>query len=143
RRSAAVTSAASGPAASAHVAIALQALTAARVLRKARLVLDALNRLYFAGFHLAAALLASGGIEAKSHRGLNTLLGLHYVKTGRLDHRFQQTLSRLETWRDKADYDIGFVADAALFDRELRATRELEAEILHHLRAAGVTLPAA
>lgn len=136
-----MTSAASGPTAVAHVAIALQAFREARLLRRGRLLLGALNRLYFAAFHLSAALLASSGVEAKSHRGLHSLLGLHFVKPGRLDVGFQQTLARLETWRDKADYDLGFVADATLFDRELRATLQLQSEIFRQLRRAGIKLP--
>ncbi len=100
---------------------AAQAFRAAEALHQMGLTRDAFSRLYFASVHLMGTLLASAGIEARSHRGLHSLIGLHFVKTGRLEPRHQQTFARLETWRDAADYDRGFAADPALLDAELKA----------------------
>ena len=42
----------------------------------------AANRLYYALFHAASALLLSKGITTKRHSGLITQVHLHFVKTG-------------------------------------------------------------
>jgi uncharacterized protein (UPF0332 family) len=102
-----------------------RALAAAEALRNLKLLHDALSRLYFAAFHWARALLASEGYEAKSHHGVQSLLGQHFIRTGRLGAEHQHTLGRLETWRGKADYTRGFIADEALFDLEVTAAKAL------------------
>jgi uncharacterized protein (UPF0332 family) len=120
-----------------HLRAAAQALQAARALRDLGLHLDALSRLYFAAFHWMKALLAWENVEAKSHRGVHTLVGLHFVVPGRLEAEHQQTFSRLETWRDKADYQEGFSGDAKLLDEEITACERLRDRILELLSAAG------
>lgn len=122
----------------AELASAGDALRAAEALRGLGLINDALSRLYFAAMHLTRALLATRGVEGKSHRGLISLLGLHYIKPGVLEPEYQHILGRLETWRDKADYERGFVATADLVDTELGACRKLEARVRELIRAAGL-----
>ena len=119
-----------------EVALGDAALRAAEVLASLALNHDALSRLYFAAFHWARALLASAGIEPRTHQGVQSLLGLHFVRAGRLEPRFQQTLSRLETWRGKADYTRGFVADDALVSRELGEARALRTRMLELIALA-------
>lgn len=105
------------------------ALRAAQALAALDLNHDAMSRLYFAAFHWARALLASAGIEAKTHQGVQSMIGLHFIRTGKLLPAHQHTLSRLETWRTKADYTRGFVADRTLFDDEIVHARTLRAAI--------------
>lgn len=119
------------------LANAEKALKAARALRDLGLVNDALSRLYFAAFFLVRALLSSEGVEAKSHRGVHSLIGLLFVKSGRLEKEHQQILSRLETWRNKADYERGFEEDPTLFDAEWQAALKLKSRIEELLRAGG------
>jgi uncharacterized protein (UPF0332 family) len=69
----------------AELAAAGDALRAAEALRGLSLVNDALSRLYFAAMHLTRALLATRGVEGKSHRGLLGLVGLHFIKPGALE----------------------------------------------------------
>ena len=60
--------------------------------------------LYYACFHLSSALLASRGIEARSHEAVQKLLALHFVKPAALP---QETTARLNELMDKrhvADY---------------------------------------
>ena len=60
--------------------------------------------LYYACFHLSSALLASRGIEARSHEAVQKLLALHFVKPAVLP---QETTARLNELMDKrhvADY---------------------------------------
>ena len=114
-----------------------QALRAAEALQTLGLTLDALSRLYFAALHFMKALLAWAGIEAKSHRGVHSLVGLHFVAQGKLEPALQQTFSRLETWRDKADYQEGFVGDPALLAREIQACLQLRDRVLLALQESG------
>ncbi len=63
-----------------------------------------ISDLYYACFHLASALLASSGIEARSHESVQKLLALHFVKPAALP---QETIARLNELMDKrhvADY---------------------------------------
>ena len=62
-----------------------ESMRAARVLVDAALLHDAESRLYYAIYHAAVALLLTEGLEPRSHAGTASMLGLHFVKTGRMD----------------------------------------------------------
>lgn len=97
----------------------------------------AVNRLYYAVFHLARAVCLSEGIEPRRHRALNRLLRIHFVQAGRLAEWTVQTLSRLENDRDLADYVAAFQIDTARYqEREQEADRVL-AELEAYLRGGG------
>ena len=70
----------------------------------------AANRLYYALFHAATALFVHDGIAVGSHRGIKAILGQHYILTGKISGEYAKFLARLETLRDKADYNIMFEA---------------------------------
>lgn len=44
----------------------------------------AINRLYYACFYAASALLLANGIEAKSHDGVRQMIGKHFILTGKI-----------------------------------------------------------
>jgi|GEM_PF-5317309 len=121
----------------AELRVAARAMEEAEVLRKAGLVGGSLSRLSFAALHWSKALLASEGSEVSRHRGLKSVLSQHFVRTGRLEVEHAQTLARLETWRDDADYDSSFVEDAVLLETELAATLRLRDRILSLLPPAS------
>lgn len=66
----------------------------------------AANRYYYACFHAIHALFVEQGIMTRTHDGLNTLFGLHFVKKGLVDSRFGSFISKMESLRTKADYDV-------------------------------------
>lgn len=68
------------------------------------------NRLYYALFHATTALFVHDGIEVGSHRGVKAKLGQYYILTGKMHVEQSQFLARMETLRDRADYNIMFVA---------------------------------
>lgn len=115
------------------------AFRAAEALRDLGLIPDAFNRLYYAAFYLVRALLATEGVEAKSHRGVHSLLGLHFVKSGRLEAEHQQAFKRLDGWRDAADYERGFKEDPQLLRTELEAFAGLRGRVFELIRAEGFT----
>lgn len=44
----------------------------------------AVNRLYYAVYYAAVALFVSDGINANTHSGVRSMLGLHYIRTGKI-----------------------------------------------------------
>lgn len=65
----------------------------------------AANRLYYAFFYAASALLISKGVEAHRHSGLQTMMHLHFVKTGLLTSEDGLLMRQLFNLRQESDYD--------------------------------------
>ena len=108
-----------------HIAAELarcdESLRAARVLIDSALLHDAESRLYYAAYHAAVALLLTRGIEPRSHSGVANLLGLHFVKTGRLDAGDARLFARLQKYRIEADYSTEFVLTTSALEEDLAA----------------------
>lgn len=81
-----------------------------RVLRASRTLLeesffeDAVNRGYYAMFHAASALLLVRGHSTSKHRGVLSLLDLHFVKTGLVDVQLSEWIHDAFKARQEADY---------------------------------------
>ncbi|MBI3186103.1 MAG: HEPN domain-containing protein [Myxococcales bacterium] len=118
-------------------------LRAAEALFSLSLYKDALNRLYYAAFHLCLAVLLSDGIEPKTHRGALSLLGSELIRPGRLPADVQHEVARLETYREFADYDRDFVATRELVEKELAAAKAVRTTLLEFLARAGYGPPGA
>jgi len=65
----------------------------------------AMNRLYYACFYAATALLISESHEAHTHSGVKTSLGLHFIKDNRLDKSFAKMYDQLFNLRQRGDYE--------------------------------------
>lgn len=74
----------------------------------------AVNRLYYACFYAASALLLSREIEANTHNGVKTMISMHFVRTRRLSMEHGATFSLLFEKRQSSDY-----SDFAYCDLEL------------------------
>jgi len=70
----------------------------------------ALNRLYYACFYAATALLFSIDIFTKTHTGVKQMLGLHFINSGQLSISFGQFYSNI--FRSRQGYDYDDFADA-------------------------------
>lgn len=66
------------------------------------------NRLYYAVFHMASALIIDKGFTAKSHNGIFCILGQEFVRKGLLDREDAKLASRLQNMRQSGDYDDMF-----------------------------------
>jgi uncharacterized protein (UPF0332 family) len=88
--------------------LAGMALAAAETLLEAGIAPDAASRAYYAAFHAARALLFSIGLEPRSHGALRSLVGRHFVRTGKLAALHGKELAQLEGLRESGDYDSGF-----------------------------------
>jgi uncharacterized protein (UPF0332 family) len=76
----------------------------------------AFNRLYYACFYAALALLVKHGITNSTHAGVKTMLGLHFVSKGLLDKEQGKTFSRLFEIRHSGDYDDFVYCDKEMTD---------------------------
>lgn len=65
----------------------------------------AVNRMYYACYYAACAILIANGIETKSHDGVRQQLGMHFVLTGKLSPELGRFYSRLFSKRSTGDYD--------------------------------------
>lgn len=63
------------------------------------------NRLYYASYYAASALLINKGISANTHSGTRAMLQLHFVKSGLLDKEDARVLMKNFSFRQQCDYD--------------------------------------
>ena len=68
----------------------------------------AVNRLYYACYYAATAILIANGIEVKSHDGVRMNLGKHIVQEGVISPELGRFFSRLFSKRSTGDYDDFF-----------------------------------
>ena len=65
---------------------------------------SALNRLYYAAFYAARALLATQNLDSSRHSGVISLFQEHFVKTGLVRQETARALPRLFEKRQTTDY---------------------------------------
>jgi uncharacterized protein (UPF0332 family) len=88
-------------------------------MREAQVMIDncfwnaAINRMYYACYYAVAALLLKNGIEAQTHAGTRQMLGLHFIRTGKISVEHGNCYSNLFAKRSIGDYDV-----YVFFDRD-------------------------
>ena len=102
---------------------------------------DSISRSYYAMFHMAKALVLCEGKDAKTHKGLLSLFGQEFVKTGEIEKYVGNLIKELQEARVRSDYEYEFIpleqdAQGALDDAK-EFTQVLENYITEHY---GVTL---
>lgn len=103
---------------------AYETLKEAEVMKREAFYNAAINRLYYACYYAAIALLLKYDIQAQTHNGVKTMLGLHFVSTGKLPLKVGKTFGTLFEKRHSGDYD-----DFAYCDQELVDDLYPQAEI--------------
>ena len=76
----------------------------------------AVNRLYYACYYAAMALLLAEKIETSTHNGVKTQLSMHFVRTGLLSIEHSTTFGLLFDKRHSSDYGDFAYCDAALVE---------------------------
>lgn len=71
----------------------------------------AANRLYYAVYYAATALLINQGHLTRTHSGMITQINVHFVKTGILTREDGRLIRKLFELRQEADYDDFMDAD--------------------------------
>ncbi len=84
----------------------------------------AVNRMYYACYYAASALLIAYGIETKSHDGVRQQLGKQMVLTGKLPTELGKFYSQLFSKRTAADYEDFICQDLETVE-ELLPTAQL------------------
>ena len=70
------------------------------------------NRLYYACYYIASALVLKAGLDAKTHAGVRNQLNQHYIKTGLLPMEMGKLYTDLFDSRQKGDYGDLFDFDS-------------------------------
>ncbi len=96
------------------------ALEVAESLYKQGFPQDAASKIYYAMFYAAQALLKAEDIEVVKHSAVESALGYHFAKTGRIDPKYHRMLINARKVREIVDYDIQeeIVEPAALLKLE-------------------------
>ena len=76
----------------------------------------AINRLYYACYYAAEALLLQNHISASTHAGVKSMLGLHFVSKGILSLDDGKTFNTLLEKRHSSDYEAFAYCDKELID---------------------------
>lgn len=82
------------------------ALEVAESLYKQGFAQDAASKLYYAMFYASQALLKSEDIEVIKHSAVESALGYHFAKTGRIDPKYHRMLINARKVRESIDDDI-------------------------------------
>lgn len=90
------------------IALATEEIETAELLVKAGRYRLCLSRSYYAMYYMSQALLLSEGFEASTHKGLIKLLGLHFVKTGKISNDLAKSLASAYDDRQMSDYNVRF-----------------------------------
>jgi uncharacterized protein (UPF0332 family) len=99
---------------------------------------DAVSRAYYAAFHAAQGLLLSEGEHAESHKGVVTLFGLLFVKTGKFDKIFGKYLANLKDDREGGDYEVFSYIDEQTAGRAVREAGEFLDAAKKYLKQLGL-----
>ena len=105
-------------------------LNVAKRLLKSEDYEDAVSRAYYAVFHATQALLLTEGEKAETHRGLVTLFGILFVKTGKFSKHLGKFLANLKDDRETGDYEVFSYIDRETAESALRPTNSLEQQKL-------------
>ena len=75
-----------------------------------------INRLYYACYYAAVALLLQNNISSQTHSGVKTMLGLYFTSKGKLSVSASKTFTTLFEKRHSGDYDDFVYCDQEMFD---------------------------
>ena len=86
------------------------------------------NRLYSI-FHAVSALLIKDGHNVSTHKGTLVMFGQHYVKTGIFPTDASKLYIKLQTMREKSDYNCVYVTTADEMQPLFEPVREFIAKV--------------
>ncbi|GAB4422372.1 MAG: HEPN domain-containing protein [Thermodesulfovibrionales bacterium] len=95
---------------------------------------DAVSRAYYAVYHATQALLLSEGERAETHKGVVTLFGLLFVKTGKFKKNLGKYLANLKDDRESGDYEIFSYIDKETAETAVTEAREFLRESREYLK---------
>ena len=90
---------------------AKQTLEDAKIIANNKLWKATANRLYYACFYAASALMVKFGFEAKKHSGIIRMIGLNFVSKKLISNELGDVYYKLYALRQKGDYDDWIVVN--------------------------------
>lgn len=94
------------------------------ILKESNKYPGASNRLYYAFFYLANALLALKGLSSRKHSGVRSLFDLHFVKTKLVDKKYSRVYNALKEIREDSDYECFYLIDKQQVDENFEKVKE-------------------
>lgn len=92
------------------------------------------SRSYYAMFFVAEAVLLTKGLTASSHKGVISLFGEHYIKTGIFERDLGKALNDAYDKRLIGDYGIGFTVTEEEAKDLLETARNFVQKLKNHLK---------
>lgn len=83
-------------------------------------------------------MLLTEGYSAATHKGVVTLSGLLFVKTGKFDKQIGKYLANLKEDRENVDYEVFSYVDEETARTAMNEAREFLNETKRYLREAGM-----
>ncbi len=103
-------------------------LRAAHLLLQQGFYEEAVSVAYYATLWAARALLLTEGAETRTHEGVRTMLGLYFIRTGRLPQEVGRLFTRRLDDRMNADYsDVNFLSSEDAEEAIEQAERFMDA----------------
>lgn len=113
---------------------------AKRFLRSAEVLLldgdydSCVSRCYYAMFFMAEAILLTQGLKASSHKGVISIFGEQFIKTGILRKELGRALNDTYDSRQIGDYAIGFMITKDEAESRLKKARNFVTVVEQHLK---------
>jgi uncharacterized protein (UPF0332 family) len=101
---------------------------------------DSVSRAYYAVFHASQALLLTEGQKAETHKGVVTLFGLLFVKTGKFSKELGKYLSNLKDDRESGDYELFSFIDEETAKVALEEAEKFLKEVKTYLQKTGISV---
>lgn len=101
-----------------------EALTEAKLLHQHGHNEACINRLYYACFYAATAILLNQGLSASTHSGLKTLFHQHITKQGIVNTAHTKLYNDLFLFRQRSDYEDKFRIDEHKIQPWIESTGE-------------------
>jgi len=95
------------------------------------------SRCYYAMFLMAEAALMGKGVSASSHRGVISLFGQYFIRTGIFSAELGRVLSRAYDVRLTGDYAVGLSVSREEAENLLEAARRFVAEVRSYFEEEG------
>ncbi len=99
---------------------------------------DSVSRAYYSVYHAAQALLLTEGQRAESHKGVVTLFGLLFVKTGKFQKDLGKHLANLKDDRESGDYEVFSYIDKETAEAAIGEARDFLKESKTYLKNIGL-----
>lgn len=104
-------------------------LSSAVILLREERFEDSTSRSYYAAFLAATAALSAYGLHAETHRGVATLFGMTFLKTGKMKKSLGKLLANLREDRESGDYEAYSWVDESIAENALAEAQEFVREV--------------